>query len=318
MFSIQLMHYSAIDETAHTCTTRKHGYTHPQIMKYIFAFLSLLSISAHAQEEAPAQPVQLDVYDLVVEKGGFVMYPLALISVMTLVLVFFYFNTIRRNSVVSDRFMSQAEAMIRKRDYLGLVAQCHRENKSISRVAEKSLDFMTQNTGVSFKEVREVAEAEGSRQAGILTQRISYLSDIGAIAPMIGLLGTVIGMIKSFYQISAGNFEGVKQMELAGGVSEALITTASGLVIGIVALIFYSIFRGRVQKYIAELEAASTHLMALLAAQYNKGKGATPKPVFADEEETKGTIEEEFAFTGRQGKSAPSPIDATRPDVEGI
>lgn len=280
---------------------------------------TLLTLGANAQEAStPANaPVELDVYDLVVEKGGFVMYPLALISILTLILVFFYFLTIRRNSVVSDRFMSAAEALIRKRDYLGLVAQCHRENKSISRVAEKALDFMTQNSGVSFKEVREVAEAEGSRQAGILTQRISYLSDIGAIAPMIGLLGTVIGMIKSFYQISAGNFEGVQQMSLAGGVSEALITTASGLVIGIVALIFYSVFRGRVQKYIAELEAASTHLMALLSAQYNKAGGKTPKPVYAEEIEQFDA--NDFAQVDRQGGSpAPSPIDATRRDVEGI
>ncbi len=279
-----------------------------------------LTLSAHAQssETAALTPVELDVYDLIVDKGGFVMYPLALISMMTLVLVFFYFITIRRNSVVSDRFMSSAEVLIRKRDYLGLVAQCHRENKSISRVAEKSLDFMTQNSSVSFKEVREVAEAESSRQAGILTQKISYLSDIGAIAPMVGLLGTVIGMIKSFYQISAGNFEGVKQMELAGGVSEALITTASGLIIGIVALIFYSIFRGRVQKYIAELEAASTHLMALLAAQYNRAGGSTPKTVFAEELRNFDDGDNGFAQVDRQGRSTPSPIDITRPDVEGF
>ena len=283
-------------------------------------FFTFLTLAANAQDAAvPANaPVELDVYDLVVEKGGFVMYPLALISILTLILVFFYFITIRRKSVVSDRFMSSAEALIRKRDYLGLVAQCHRENMSISRVAEKSLDFMTQNSGVSFKEVREVAQAEGSRQAGILSQRISYLSDIGAIAPMVGLLGTVIGMIKSFYQISAGNFEGVKQMELAGGVSEALITTASGLVIGIVALIFYSVFRGRVQKYIAELEAASTHLMALLSAQYNRAGGNTPRAAFAEELATFDGDDDGFAHIGRQGRSAPSPIDNTRPDVEGI
>jgi biopolymer transport protein ExbB len=281
---------------------------------------TLLTLGAHAQDAAtPANaPVEIDVYDLVVEKGGFVMYPLALISIFTLILVFFYFITIRRNSVVSDRFMSSAEALIRKRDYLGLVAQCHRENMSISRVAEKSLDFMTQNSGVSFTEVREVAQAEGSRQAGILSQRISYLADIGAIAPMVGLLGTVIGMIKSFYQISAGNFEGVKQMELAGGVSEALITTASGLVIGIVALIFYSVFRGRVQKYIAELEAASTHLMALLSAQYNRAGGNTPRAAFAEELANFDGDDDGFPHTGRQGRSTPSPIDNTRPDVQGI
>jgi len=279
-------------------------------------FFFLLTLGAHAQD-TPA-PEELSVYEFVIDRGGFVMYPLALLSVITLVLVFFYFITIRRNSVVSDRFMSSAEALIRKRDYLGLVAQCHRENKSISRVAEKSLDFMTQNSGVSFKEVREVAEAEGSRQAGILSQRISYLSDIGAIAPMIGLLGTVIGMIKSFQQIAAGNFEGVKQMELSGGIAEALITTASGLVIGIVALIFYSIFRGRVQKYIAELEAASTHLMALLAAQYNRAGGNTPKAAFAEELRHFEAPDDGFAQVSQQGRKTPSPIDTTRPDVEGI
>ncbi|PQJ28708.1 hypothetical protein BSZ32_09475 [Rubritalea profundi] len=136
-------------------------------------FFTFLTLAANAQDAAvPANaPVELDVYDLVVEKGGFVMYPLALISILTLILVFFYFITIRRKSVVSDRFMSSAEALIRKRDYLGLVAQCHRENMSISRVAEKSLDFMTQNSGVSFKEVREVAQAEA------LAKRVSLASE---------------------------------------------------------------------------------------------------------------------------------------------
>ncbi len=62
-----------------------------------------------------------------------------------------------------------------------------------------------------------------------------------------------------------------------------MVTTASGLVIGITAVIFYSIFRGRVQKYIAELEAAATHLMALLSAQYNRRGGATPQPVYSGE-----------------------------------
>lgn len=284
-------------------------------MKHLLCYF-LLSLSAYAADDQTAQPdLEVNVYDLIVEKGGIVMIPLGVISLVTVVLIFLYFITIRRNAVVSDRFMSSAEALIRKHDYLGLVAQCHNENKSIARIAEKTLDFMTKNSGVSFKEVREVAEAEGSRQTGILTQRISYLSDIGAIAPMIGLLGTVIGMIKSFMEIGRGNFEGVKQMELGVGISEALITTASGLVIGIVALVFYSVFRGRVQKFIAELEAASTHLMALLAAQYNRSGGTTPKHSYAEQP---STIEEHFTRQSHSPSDAPSPIEEVRPDVQGI
>ena len=226
------------------------------------------ALTASAQETAKAAaPVKETNFLEIVAAGGVMMYPLALISVVGVVLVILYLLTIRRNAVVSDRFMNAAEAMIRKRDYLGLIAYCHRQNESMARITQKTLDFFTKYHSASFGEVREVAEAEGSRQAGLLSSRITYLADIGSIAPMVGLLGTVLGMIKSFMQISGGDVQGVRQMGLAEGVSEALITTAAGLMIGIPALVFYSLFRGRVQKYIAELEAAATHLMALLHTQ---------------------------------------------------
>jgi biopolymer transport protein ExbB len=202
--------------------------------------------------------------------GGIMMYPLALISVTGVVLILIYLLTIRRNAVVSDRYMNAAEAMIRKRDYLGLIAYSHRQNECMARVSQKMLDFFTKNPIASFTDVREVAEAEGSRQAGLLSARITYLADIGSIAPMVGLLGTVLGMIRSFLNIAQGDTHGVHQMGLASGVAEALITTAAGLMIGIPALVFYSLFRGRVQKYIAEMEAAATHLLALLHAQVER------------------------------------------------
>lgn len=202
--------------------------------------------------------------------GGIMMYPLALLSVTGVVLILIYLLTIRRNAVVSDRYMNAAEAMIRKRDYLGLIAYSHRQNECMARVSQKMLDFFTKNPIASFTDVREVAEAEGSRQAGLLSARITYLADIGSIAPMVGLLGTVLGMIRSFLNIAQGDTHGVHQMGLASGVAEALITTAAGLMIGIPALVFYSLFRGRVQKYIAEMEAAATHLLALLHAQVER------------------------------------------------
>lgn len=213
-------------------------------------------------------PIDINVYELIKNQGGPIIYPLAVISVVTVVLIFFFFITIRGNRVVSDRFMRNAEILIRKEDYLGLINECNRKNESIARITENAVEFMTKNTGASFNEVREVAIAEGSRQSGMLNNRISYLSDIGSISTMLGLLGTVIGMIVTFIRISQGNVDGVQQMKVAEGVYPALITTGIGLSIGIVALLFYSIFRGRVQKYISELESASTHLLALLAAQH--------------------------------------------------
>jgi biopolymer transport protein ExbB len=239
------------------------------------AWLMAGSLAARAQD-APTEPMagdlvtkRLDFLEIVAA-GGIMMYPLAALSVVGVLLVLVYLLTIRRNAVVSDRFMDAAEAMIRKRDYLGLLAYCHRRNECMARITQKTLDFLTKYPAASFGGVREVAEAEGARQAGLLSSRITYLADIGAIAPMVGLLGTVLGMIKSFLQISSGEVQGVRQMELAEGVSEALITTAAGLMVGIPALVFYSLFRGRVQKYIAELEAAATHLMALLHSQVER------------------------------------------------
>lgn len=208
------------------------------------------------------------ILDSLVEGGPFIMIPLALLSFVAVLLIIFYIFTIRQNTVVSDKFMNAADALIRKQDYLGLIAVCNRENECIARIVYKTLDFATKNPTASFDEVREVTEAEGTRQASILNNRICYLNDIGRIAPMVGLLGTVVGMIKAFESI--GKSSGVQHMELAPGVAQALVTTAAGLIISLPALTFYSIFRGKVQKLIAELEAAMTHIMALLAAQYKR------------------------------------------------
>lgn len=198
------------------------------------------------------------------------MFPLGLMSVLMVILILLFLLTIRRNVIVSDRFMDAAESMIRKRDYLGLLAYSQRRNESMARLTQKTLEFMAANPSIPFDNVRDAAQTEGSRQAGILTSRITYLADIGSIAPMVGLLGTVIGMIKAFIEISQGEVQGVRQMGLAQGVSEALIATAGGLAISIISLAFYSFFRGRVQKYIGELEAAATHLVAVLHGQFDR------------------------------------------------
>ncbi|MCE2960679.1 MAG: MotA/TolQ/ExbB proton channel family protein [Akkermansiaceae bacterium] len=268
------------------------------------AALFFASLVARAQESTELNQKS---FLKIVEDGGIMMYPLALISVVGVVLILLYLVTIRRNAVVSDRFMDNAEAMIRKRDFLGLIGYCKKQNESMARVTQKTLDFFTKYPSASFGEVREVAEAEGSRQAGLLSSRITYLADIGSIAPMVGLLGTVLGMIKSFMQISGGDVQGVRHMELSGGVSEALITTAAGLMIGIPALVFYSIFRGRVQKYIAELEAASTHLMALLHTQVEH-----QRPVGGGFQSSSQKTREDYTTP------VPSLLDTNRPDLHGI
>ncbi len=210
----------------------------------------------------------------VIKKMGFLAYPLIALSLFAVAMILFVVFTIKQGSVVSDGFMNSADALIRKQDYLGLLAVCNRSNECVAHITAKALDFATKNPTASFDEVREVTEAEGGRQASMLLQRVSYLADIGAMSPLLGLLGTVVGLITSFNEIASGGFAGSQTMGVAKGVYQALFNTAAGLIIGIPSLMVYSVYRGKVQRLISELEAASTHLMALLAAQYKRAARA--------------------------------------------
>ncbi|MEO8204904.1 MAG: MotA/TolQ/ExbB proton channel family protein, partial [Chthoniobacterales bacterium] len=200
------------------------------------------------------------------QAGGIFMFPLAALSVITVALIFVYFITLRRGAVVTSRYMATADALLRKGDYLGLLAVSNRHNEAIARVMQRMLDFLTRNPRATFAEAREIAETEGTRQAGALNQQITYLTDIGTIAPMLGLLGTVAGMIRSFSVMGMGQSVS-KPMLLAQGIAEALIATATGLLIAIPAMAAYAFFRGRVQGLIADLEGASAQLISLLAAR---------------------------------------------------
>jgi biopolymer transport protein ExbB len=223
---------------------------------------------------APDLPRTTSILDAVI-KAGPIMVPLFLLSVFSVMLVVVYLLTIRRGSVVSNGFMATAEALLRKRDHLGLLAVSNRHSEAIARVVQKVLDFSTKNPNAEFSEIREIAQTEGTRIASNLSNRVTYLADIGMIAPMLGLLGTVIGIIRSFGALGA-DLGTARYALLSRGISEALVNTAAGLAIGIPAMIFYAMFRGRVQRLISELEAAVTHILALLSLQFSRRSERAP------------------------------------------
>ena len=213
-------------------------------------------------QEVVVVPEKISLWQIALS-GGYVMIPLAALSILAVMLVLVYLVTLRRGAVATVRYMQMAEALIRKKDYLGLLAVSNRHNEAVARIVQRTLDFLTKNPRATLAEAREIAQAEGTRLAGSLNQQITYLADIGTIAPMLGLFGTVLGMIKSFTAV-ASDIAASRPMLLAHGVSEALVTTAAGLLVGIPAMAAYSFFRGRVQARISDLEAATTQLIALL------------------------------------------------------
>src|SRR2546421_10244698 len=214
--------------------------------------------------------------------AGWVMGFLFALSVFFVMLVIVYVMTIRRGAVVSSGYMATADALLRKRDYLGLLAVSNRHGEAIARVVQKMLDFTTKNPNADLAQVREIAETEGTRVASSLNNRVTYLADIGMIAPLLGLLGTVLGIIRSFGALGA-DLGTARYVLLSKGISEALVNTCAGLAIGIPAMMFYAYFRGKSQKLISELEAATTHVLALLSLQYG-GRTSERTPVLIEDE----------------------------------
>ncbi len=248
-------------------------------MKTFFLVPALLAgaqplLAQNPPSVMPDLPRTTSILQAIIQAGP-IMVPLFLLSVFSVMLVVVYLLTIRRGAVVSNGFMATAEALLRKRDYLGLLAVSNRHSEAIARVVQKVLDFSTKNPNAEFAEIREIAQTEGTRVASNLSNRVTYLADIGMIAPMLGLLGTVIGIIRSFGALGA-DLGTARYALLSRGISEALVNTAAGLAIGIPAMIFYAMFRGRVQRLISELEAAVTHILALLSLQYSKRSDRVP------------------------------------------
>src|SRR5438445_731319 len=258
--------------------------------KFLWLFLAPASASSLLAQTpaplatpplAPELPRTTTTMLHAMSQAGPVMVVLLALSIISVMLVIVYFLSIRRGAVVSHGFMATADALLRKRDYLGLLAVSNRHGEAIARVVQKVLDFMTKNPNADLQQVREIAETEGTRVAANLNNRVIYLADIGMIAPLLGLLGTVFGIIHSFGALGA-DIGSARYVALSRGISEALVNTAAGLAIGIPAMMFYAFFRGRAQKLISELEAATTHVLALLSLQY--GKRAERTPVLIEQE----------------------------------
>jgi len=240
-------------------------------MKTVHATLLFLVFATPLMAEEAAEPVQAASLLHLIKAGGPMMIPLGALSVITVMLVLVFFLSMRRGAMVSRRYMTTADALIRKKDYLGLLAISNRHNEGVARVMQRTVEFLTKNPKASLAEAREIAQTEGVRQASALNQQVTWLADIGTVAPMLGLLGTVLGIIQSF-GVVAVDAAATRPTMLAQGIGEALIATAAGLLVGIPAMAAYAFFRSRAQAAIADLEAATTHILALISANGYSGR----------------------------------------------
>ncbi|QSR86612.1 MotA/TolQ/ExbB proton channel family protein [Candidatus Methylacidiphilum infernorum] len=217
-----------------------------------FLYFRLLFWAA-AVEEGTAKSIT--VFDLL-KSGGWVIIPLFFISFLVVALIFYYFISIRISAVWTKDLDRRVENALRKGD-LSLVSEVIKNrSEGCARLLKEVIGFLSKHRDADLHSVISVSEAFGNGFASLLNQRILYLLDAGVIAPMLGLFGTVVGILRSFGSIAAEPSP-MRTLLLAGGVSQALVSTAIGLIVGITAMFFYSFFRGRVQYLISVFEERS-------------------------------------------------------------
>lgn len=227
--------------------------------------LSVASFLLGGMQVSAETVTELDSLGGVIAAGGIALKVIFALSAVALFLVVYFLLSLRASVLMPSAFLEEASEAVRDGDVEALRTSCRNNGSAASRIMAAATEQIVVTGRTDYLAVRDAVEDEGARQAGALWQRLQYMMDIAAVAPMVGLLGTVFGMLESFSGMKT-EVGAVRPDTLAQGVSKALITTAGGLIVGIAALILYAIFRGRVAQLVARLEEQCGTLLRQLVA----------------------------------------------------
>lgn len=223
----------------------------------------LLAVTvAGAAENAGVAAEAMSLADII-RMGGWLMYVIGALSVLGVALIVYYLLELRVKNVAPAAQALRLRELLKDQRRADARDLCARQPTALALVLRSGLDFLKENPQAQPGMLKEIMESAGARQAGRMQNMIHYLVDLSAVAPMVGLLGTVIGLLKAFNSV-AFDIAKARPMELAAGVGQALITTIAGLIVAIPAMMAYSWFRGRVIKLTGRLEGAATDLLAIL------------------------------------------------------
>ncbi|MDR4987247.1 MAG: MotA/TolQ/ExbB proton channel family protein [Bacteroidales bacterium] len=200
----------------------------------------------------------LSIWNLML-KGGIVMIPLAILSVVAIYIFIERYFAISRASGEETNFMNNIRDFIHNGRIDSAKSLCRNNQSPISRMIAKGIVRI----GRPLTDINAAIENVGKLEIAQLEKNIAVLATVAGAAPMLGFLGTVIGMVRAFYNMSMAG-PNIDISLLAGGIYEAMITTITGLTVGIIAYICYNILVARIEKVVFMLEARATEFMDLL------------------------------------------------------
>lgn len=219
----------------------------------------LLQIAENVATQAaqPTSEAQLNLLQLIV-KGGWVMIPILILSIMGFYIFFERYFTLRKANKDESGLMVQVRELIKQGNVSSAITLCKQSNTPIGRMLQKGL----LRIGKPIKEIEGSIENVGKLEVAKLEKNISILGIIAGIAPMLGFVGTISGVIKIFYNISLS--DNISIGIIAGGLYEKMITSAAGLIVGILAYIGHHVLNLMVDKIILKLETESIDFIDLL------------------------------------------------------
>lgn len=198
-------------------------------------------------------------------KGGWVMIPIVILSVLAVYIFFERFFAIKKAAEVDANFMNRIRDYIHDGKVDNALTLCESYTNPVARMIEKGI----RRIGRPLNDISAAIENVGKLEVYKLERGLPALATVAGGAPMLGFLGTVMGMIKAFYDMSmAGN--NIDVGLLSSGIYTALVTTVAGLIVGIIAYFAYNILSTRVEKVVNKLEANSTEFLDLLNEPVNK------------------------------------------------
>jgi len=197
--------------------------------------------------------------------GGTVGYVIILLSFVGVALVIDGFLRLREDQLLPDRLIEQAQRLGREGKFGDIYNLCGTDDSMLSRIFRKSLE----QGQSSLVAMRESLQEEGTREMTNLQQRIGYIGLIASIAPMLGLLGTVTGMIGSFDVL--GTSKGAARPDdLAAGISEALVTTCMGLIVAVPLIFFQNFFRDRLTRIRQKTQGVCERMLRIITTVHTE------------------------------------------------
>ncbi len=195
-------------------------------------------------------------------RGGIIMYPILLCSLIVVYVALERYFTLRRARRDTGQFMLRVNGLIQRGDAASVAAFCSEKDVPVANVIRRGMAKHEQGS----KRVREAVEDAARSEIYRLERRLPWLASLSGIAPMLGFLGTVMGMVGAFQRIQAMSGV-VNPSDFAGSIWQALIAMVFGLSVGIVALTLYNYFVSRIARFVHEMEVTTTEFLDILERQ---------------------------------------------------